>query len=197
MSGEFQLGLTARDFQVYDGNQSLKITGLQDSETPALLFIALDTVGDLAKIDHARSALKQAVERLGSQYWVGLLSAQERLEVMQDPTPDRELLEQKLDIFSQIGKAGLLESIQKVAEFSDGVLQRSRARVGVIFVTDSDIGNYRQDYLNPPVNYGDSRDLSRRFGGRALQEKISKMSLAMARYHAPIFIVHIDPTVYL
>jgi hypothetical protein len=192
-SGEFQMGLTVRDFQVYDGKQSLKISDLQNRGTPALLFIALDTVGDMAKVDQARSALKQEVETLGSQYWVGVLSAQERLEVLQDPTPIRELVQQKLDMFSQIGKAGLLESIQKVAEFSNGILQQTRARVGVIFVTDSDIGNYRQDYLNPPVNYSDSRDLSRRFAGRALQEKISKMTIAMARYHAPIFIVHIDP----
>jgi hypothetical protein len=187
------MGLTARNFQIYDGNQSLEVSGLQNQENPALLFIALDTVGDIAKVDQARSALKREVETLGSQYWVGLLSAQERLEVLQDPTPDRGLLDQKLDIFSQIGKAGLLECYQKVAEFSNGILQQTQARVGVIFVTDSDIGNYQQDYLNPPVNYSDSRDLSRRFGGRALQEKISKMTLTMARYHAPIFIVHIDP----
>jgi hypothetical protein len=192
-SNEFQEGLLAQNFRVTNGDEPLEVSGLQSPESPALLFIALDTVGDIANIDQARSALKQELMKLGPQYWVGLLSAQEKLEVLQDPTPDRQLLEQRLDFYSQLGKAGLLESIERVAELSHGVLQRSHARVIVIFVTDSDIGNYRQDYLNPPVNYSDSRDLSRRFAGRALQEKISRMTLAMSRYHAPIFIVHIDP----
>ncbi|HVN79434.1 MAG TPA: hypothetical protein VMW38_10585 [Terriglobia bacterium] len=192
-TNEFQGGLVARNFRVTSDNEPLVVSGLQSPESPAMLFIALDTVGDMAKIDQARSALKQELTKLGPQYWVGLLSAQEKLEVLQEPTPDRELLEQKLGSFSQLGKAGLLESIESVAELSHGILQRSQARVTVIFVTDSDIGNYRQDYLNPPVNYSDSRDLSRRFAGRALQEKISRMTLAMSRYQAPIFIVHIDP----
>ena len=192
-SNEFQKGLEAQDFRVTDGNETVKVLGLQGPESPALLFVALDTVGDIANIDQARAALKEEVGKLGPQYWVGLLSARETLEVLQDPSPDRDLIDQKLDTFSQLGKAGLLESIQSIAELSNRILQRSRARVSVILVTDSDIGNYRQDYLNPPVNYSDSRDLSRRFAGRALQEKISRMTLAMSRYQAPIFIVHIDP----
>ncbi len=192
-SGEFQRGLAASDFRVYDGDTSLEVSGVDSPETPTLLFVALDTVGDIANIDHARAALKLEVRRLGSHYRVGLISAREQIAVLQDPTPDRKTLLQKLDTFSQIGKAGLLETILSIAEFSNGVLQRSRARVAVIFVTDSDIGNYRQDYLNPPVNYSDSRDLSRRFAGRALQEKISHMVSQMAGYQAPIFVVHIDP----
>ena len=192
-TNEFQEGFEAQNFRVTSGKEPLVVSGLQSPESPAFLFIALDTVGDIANIDQARSALKQELIKLGPQYWIGLLSAQEKLEVLQDPTPDRKLLEQRLDTYSQIGKAGLLESIGSIAELSHGILQRSRARVSVIFVTDSEIGNYRQDYLNPPVNYSDSRDLSRRFSGRALQEKISRMTLAMSQYQSPIFIVHIDP----
>jgi hypothetical protein len=80
-----------------------------------------------------------------------------------------------------------------VADFTTGILLRTNVRVAVIFITDSDIGNYRADYLNPPVNASDSRDLSRRFAGRALQEKISRMASSLARFQVPIFIVHIDP----
>ena len=43
------------------------------------------------------------------------------------------------------------------------------------------------------VNYSDSRDLSRRFPGRALQEKISRMTSTLSRFPVPLFILHIDP----
>ena len=116
------------------------------------------------------------MKALGSQFWVGLISAQEHMEVMQEPTSDQSLLEQKIEELTQIGKAGLLESIQPISDLATGVLLNSEVRVAIIFITDSDIGNYRADYLNPPVNASDSRDLSRRFAGRALQEKISRMA---------------------
>jgi hypothetical protein len=47
--------------------------------------------------------------------------------------------------------------------------------------------------LNAPVNASDSRDLSRRFAGRALQEKITRMSKAISKFQVPILVVHIAP----
>ncbi|PYV42472.1 MAG: hypothetical protein DMG06_13880 [Acidobacteria bacterium] len=189
----FQTDLKAEDFHVVEGNVPLELSKFLKPESPTLLFIAFDTVGEIANINQARAALNEELEKLSSQYWVGLISAQEQITVAQDPTPDRKLLREKIEGFTQIGKAGLLESIQSVADFTSGILLKADVRVAVIFVTDSDIGNYRADYLNPPVNASDSRDLSRRFGGRALQEKISRMAPALAKFQAPIFIVHIDP----
>ena len=193
-SSGFQTDLKLDDFQLYCGkDQLLKISSLNKPDGPTLLFIAFDTVGEIANINQVRAALKEELKKLGPQYWVGLISAQEQISVLQDPTPDQNLVWQKLAGITQIGKAGLLETIQPVADFATEVLLHSEVRVAVIFVTDSDIGNYRENYLNPPVNVSDSRDLSRRFAGRALQEKISRMALALAKYQAPIFIVHIDP----
>ncbi|MCI0423200.1 MAG: hypothetical protein L0312_28920 [Acidobacteria bacterium] len=185
--------LVAADLKITAGKPLVTISSLKGPRSPALLFVAFDTVGDIANIDQARTTVTEEIKALDPQYWVCLISAREQMEVLQEPTPDRSLLQQKIDDLSQIGKAGLLESIQPVADLATRVLLNSDVRVAVIFITDSDIGNYRADYLNPPVNASDSRDLSRRFAGRVLQEKISRMTAGMARTQAPVFIVHIDP----
>jgi len=184
--------LSASGLKITVGKVPVTVSALKGPESPALLFVALDTVGDIANINQARQTVIEEVQALGTQFWAGLISAQEQTQVLQEPTADRALLQQKIEELTQIGKAGLLESIQPIAELATGVLLNSEVRVAIIFITDSDIGNYRADYLNPPVNASDSRDLSRRFAGRALQEKISRMAGLMARTQAPVFIVHID-----
>jgi hypothetical protein len=188
-----EASLSASDLKVTVGKSPVTVSALKGPESPALLFVAFDTVGDIANINQARKTVVEEVNALSSQFWTGLISAQEQMQVFQEPTADRSLLQQKIEELTQIGKAGLLESIQSIADLATGVLMNSGVRVAVIFVTDSDIGNYRADYLNPPVNASDSRDLSRRFAGRALQEKISRIAGLMARTQVPVFIVHIDP----
>jgi len=185
--------MSASDLKITVGKSPVTVSALKGPESPALLFVALDTVGDIANVNEARKTVVEEIKALGSQFWAGLISAQEQMQVLQEPTANRSLLQQKIEELTQIGKAGLLESIQPIADLATGVLLNSEVRVAVIFITDSDIGNYRADYLNPPVNASDSRDLSRRFAGRALQEKISRMTAAMARTQVPVFIVHIDP----
>jgi len=185
--------LSAADLKVTVGKSPVAVSALKGPESPALLFVAFDTVGDIANINEARNTVVEEVNALSSQFWAGLISAQEQMQVLQEPTADRSLLQQKIEELTQIGKAGLLESIQPIADLATSVLLNSEVRVAVILITDSDIGNYRADYLNPPVNASDSRDLSRRFAGRALQEKISRMAGLMAHTQVPVFIVHIDP----
>lgn len=188
-----EASLSVSDVKITLGKLPVTVSALKGPESPALLFVAFDTVGDIANITQARKTVVEEVNALGSQFWAGLISAQEQMQVLQEPTADRSLLQQKTEELTQIGKAGLLESIQPIADLATGVLLNSEVRVAIIFITDSDIGNYRADYLNPPVNASDSRDLSRRFAGRALQEKISRIAALMARTQVPVFIVHIDP----
>jgi hypothetical protein len=189
----FQTDLKAEDFRLFNGKDPLNLASFQPPQSPTFLFVAFDTVGETAYINEVRRALREGLVKLGTQYWVGLISAQEQLTILQDPTPDRNVVLNKIETLAQLGKAGLLDSIVSVADFTTGILLWSNVRVAVIFITDSDIGNYRTDYLNPPVNASDSRDLSRRFAGRALQEKISRMVTTLLKFQAPIFIVHIDP----
>jgi len=189
----FPRDLSVNEFQINQGNVRVEPTSLRGPDSPTLLFVALDTVGDVANITEARTAVIHEIGELGSQYWVGLISANEQITVIQEPTPSRDLFSQKIGQLSQIGKAGLLDTLLPVADLASSVLLKSDVRVAVIFITDSDIGNYKTDYLNAPVNASDSRDLSRRFAGRALQEKITRLTKAISRFHAPIIVVHIAP----
>ncbi len=65
-------------------------------------------------------------------------------------------------------------------------------RVAVLYITDSDIYNYREDYTNPVVNRSDSSDLSRRFPEGLIREEISRLSDNLATAKAPVFIVHLE-----
>ena len=185
--------LSVNEFQINHGKLRVEPTSLRSPNSPTLLFVAFDTVGEIANIMEARTALIHEIQGLGNQYWVGLISANEPITIAQEPTPARELLSEKIGQLSQIGKAGLLDTLLPVADLATSVLLKTDVRVAVIFITDSDIGNYKTDYLNAPVNASDSRDLSRRFAGRALQEKITRMSKAISKFQVPIIVVHIAP----
>jgi hypothetical protein len=62
----------------------------------------------------------------------------------------------------------------------------------VLYVTDSAIGHYRADYLNPVINSSDSGDLSRRFPDRAVQERMSRMAESLDEFTIPVFILHLE-----
>jgi hypothetical protein len=61
----------------------------------------------------------------------------------------------------------------------------------VVYVTDSNIARYREDYTNPVINQSDPHDLSRRFPEELIAEKISKLVDSTAALEAPLFIVHL------
>lgn len=181
------------DLSIFAGPEPLRITRQEQPGTPTFLFLAFDLVEDQAPINAAKQALAEKVGKLGPEYWVGLIEVQETLSVIQDPTKDKRLLLKKIQQSRQFGKAGLLESVQALADFSSSLMRKSSVRVAVILVTDSDVANYRTEYSNPTINRSDSRDLSRRFQGRALQEEISRLSTAMVRFPVPLLVVHVAP----
>jgi hypothetical protein len=141
-----EASLSASDLKVTVGKSPVTVSALKGPESPALLFVAFDTVGDIANINQARKTVVEEVNALSSQFWAGLISAQEQMQVLQEPTADRSLLQQKIEEPSADGQSGLLESIQPM-RISPQVSLMKWVRVAVIFVTDSDIGNYRADYL--------------------------------------------------
>ncbi len=181
------------DLSIFAGPEPLRITRQEQPGTPTFLFLAFDLVEDQAPINAAKQALAEKVGKLGPEYWVGIIEVQETLSVIQDPTKDKRLLLKKIQQSRQFGKAGLLESVQALADFSSSLMRKSSVRVAVILVTDSDVANYRTEYSNPTINRSDSRDLSRRFQGRALQEEISRLSTAMVRFPVPLLVVHVAP----
>ena len=167
----------------------LRVRGPQDD---LVLLVVLDLTGDLTLIDTARGALRERLGALATHNWVALLKSQDVLEVVQDPTPDREKIAAAIGAYAATGKAGLLTTIESAAAIGDSLLTRSNVRVAVLYVTDSNIYNYREDFTNPVINASDSRDLSRRFPDQLIREKMQKLSDGLAASETPLFIVHLN-----
>ena len=173
-----------------DGNPAkvLRVSGPQDD---LVLLVVLDLTGDLTLVDTAREALRVRLGALATHNWVALLKSQDVLEVVQDPTPDREKIAAAIGSYAAMGKAGLLTTIESAAAIGDSLLTRSNVRVAVLYVTDSNIYNYREDFTNPVINATDSRDLSRRFPDQLIREKVQKLSDSLAASETPLFVVHL------
>lgn len=173
-----------------EGNEA-KVLAVRDSASPLLLNVVLDLTGDLALIGPARVALKSGLAALSSNVWVSLLRAQDGLRVLSDPGPDRSAVNAQLDALETTGRAGLLEAVLPAAALAERILRRSPIRTAVLFLTDSNIYNYREDYTNPVVNPSDSRDLSRRFPEALIREKTAKLAAALNATDVPVFVHHL------
>jgi hypothetical protein len=168
-----------------------KVLSVRDPESPLLLNVVLDLTGDMALIGPAREALKAELAALSSNAWVSVLRAQDGLRVLSDPGPDRSVVNAQLDTLDTTGRAGLLEAVMPASELAERLLRRSPIRTAVLFLTDSNIYNYREDYTNPVVNPSDSRDLSRRFPEALIREKTAKLAAALNATDVPVFVHHL------
>lgn len=90
------------------------------------------------------------------------------------------------------GKAGLLETIEGAAEIADGMLRKAAVRAAVLYLTDSSIANYREDYTNPVINQSDRTDLSRRFPDRLIRDRVRQLEAALESRLAPVFVLHLE-----
>lgn len=174
-----------------DGNPArvLRVRGPKDD---LILLVVLDLTGDLTLIDTARQTLAERLGALPRNNWVAVLKSQDVLQVVLDPSPDREKIATAIREYAATGKAGLLTTIESAAALGDSLLRRSSVRVAVVYVTDSNIYNYREDFTNPVINASDSRDLSRRFPDQLIREKIQKLSDGLAASETPLFFVHLN-----
>lgn len=169
-----------------------KVLRVQGPEDDLVLLLVMDLSGDATLVDTAREALRQQTGKLAANHWVGLLRAQDSLKALVDPTADREKIAQAIQDYAATGKAGLLDSVESVAAIGQRLLQKSGVRVAVVYITDSNIANYREDYTNPVINASDARDLSRKFPDQLVREKMQKISDQLARFETPVFIVQLS-----
>jgi hypothetical protein len=160
-------------------------------ESDQIILVVLDLTGDLAYIDPAREALASEISKLPRNAWVGLLHAQDGLHVLADPGPDRRPALEGIENLSNSGHPGLLETVHSALTLADGMLQKAPVRVSVLYITDSNIYNYREDFTNPVINLSDPHDLSRRFPEALIEEKIARLTDAAATLQAPLFVVHL------
>lgn len=174
-----------------DGNPA-KVLRAKGPKDDLIVLLVLDLTGDLTLIDAARESLTGGVKNLARNHWMGVLKSQDGLQVLQDPTGDREKAAAAIHDYAATGKAGFLTTVESAAEVGDALMARSNVRVAVVYVTDSNIYNYREDYTNPVINSSDSRDLSRRFPDQLIREKIQKVSDRLASSETPLFLVHLQ-----
>jgi hypothetical protein len=181
----------AKDLTARLGGASSPVLAVHGPEDDLVVLAVLDLAGDPAFASPAKDALIAGVRKLHSRAWVALLRAQDGLRVLLDPTADRDALAAAIEAVPVSGKAALLDTVETAGRIADAILANSDVRVAVLYITDSDIENYREDFSNPVINRSDSRDLSRRFPEVLVQEKISKMEASLAGRQAPLFIVHL------
>lgn len=170
----------------------VKVLRTRGTEHDMVLLVVLDLAGDLAQVDPARTALVEALEKLPPNVYTGLMRAQDGLRVLVDPGPDRTKVKETIEGLNISGRAGLLDTVETASQIADSMLAKANVRTAILYVSDSTISNYREDYTNPVVNSGDSRDMSRRFPEGIVKEKLSQLSARLAPRQTPLFIVHLN-----
>lgn len=182
---------SAEGLQATVEGRSAPIERILSPQDNLLLLIVLDMVDDIARIDAARQAAASAIEQFPPNVWTGVLSAQDGLRVLSDPSPDRAATIAAIQNAPTTGRAGFLETVHSSARLAASLAHKAPVRTAVLYLTDSEISNYREDFTNPVINYSDTRDLSRRFPDALVREKSARLATALSPSDAPIFAVHL------
>jgi hypothetical protein len=169
-----------------------RVVRVRTPQDDLMLLVISDLTGDLGRVDSARTALIEHVRQLPQSTWVGLMRAQDGLEVVLDPTPDRNKLAEAVQALPVTGNAGLLDSIETAVKLADDIAKKANVRIALLYLTDSDVKNYRQDFTNPVINSSDSRDLSRRFPEGLVRERVARLADSLVAHQTPVFIVHLS-----
>ena len=181
----------ARDMAVSLGGEIAAVHSVQTVEDHLILLLVMDTVKFPDRVDAVRDALVAKLTRLGPKYFVGVMSAQDGLRVVLDPVRGRAKLSEALQSLDVRGLPGLMDVVEQVSEIADQTLASAEVRVAVLFVTDGEIEDYRGDYTIPVVNPSDSSDLSRRFRGQLILERIRSIVDRLEGAQAPLFFLHL------
>jgi hypothetical protein len=185
-------GISVDSFQAKFGASEAPIRGVRDAQSPLLLFVAIDFSADLILTESAKNALVESLQHAAPNVHAALLRIPEQPMVQLDPTTDREKFAEILRTLPMSGRAGFFEMVDVIAGVTNPILARYPVRIAVLYLTDSEIRNYRQDYTNPVINAADSRDLSRRFPDALIREKVNTLTNELLRSSVPIFVVHLN-----
>jgi hypothetical protein len=190
--GKFWPDASRQFVKVFLGEKEASLKSFQGPKNSTILLVVFDTVSDIARVDQARAVLAEKFKALPQNYWIGVMRVQDGLSVLQEPTADRAAVADKIQSIPVNGKAGLLDTIVPISMLGTEMLRKAGIRLSILYVTDSGIGNYRADYLNPVINSSDAGDLSRRFSDRAVQEQMSRVADSLEKFTVPLFILHLQ-----
>jgi hypothetical protein len=180
------------DLFAFINNQRTAIDKVLPPDSDLVILIVLDLAGDLALVEPAKESLVAELDKLPPNVWIALLHAQEGLSVLADPTADRAAVSQLIQSLPISGKAGLFDTLEPVATLAGDMLRKADVRVAALYITDSDVTNYREDLTNPVINSSDPHDLSRRFSDSLIRERAARLERQLAHSSAPVFIVHLQ-----
>ena len=186
-----ETAVTAPKFEATINGRPAGISLQLGPSSDQVILLVLDVTGDPAYVDPVRQALVAEISKLPPNAWVALLRAQDGLHVLADPGPDRHPAIDAIENLPNSGHPGLLETVPQALTLADGLVRNSPVRVSVLYITDSNVYSYREDFTNPVINQSDPHDLSRRFPEALIEEKISQLIDAAGPLETPLFIVHI------
>jgi hypothetical protein len=184
--------VAARELKASVGGVQARVAAVRAPGDDMILMLVLDITGDLSLADLARQALTEGIQTLPPKTWISVMRAQDGLQVLLDPTEDRAKVAETIRAYAVSGKAGLLDTIDTAARLSDAILARANVRLALVYVTDSNVYNYREDFTNPVINSSDSRDMSRHFPEGLVKDKISKLDASLGARQSPVFVIHLD-----
>jgi len=191
-NGSEHPALQAREISASLNGAPARVVRVLGPQHDMLLLLLLDLTEDLSLAQLAKQTLATELEKLPAHIYVTVLRASDGLRVLADPSAERAPLMAAIRELPVSGKAGLLESLPAALKLAEVVLGKAAVRVGLLYVSDSSIYNYRDDYINPVINYSDRHDLSRRFPEVFVKEKISRLERQLAALESPLFIVHLS-----
>jgi hypothetical protein len=183
--------IRSQDIQAFAGGNPAQVVALATPAEDLILMLVLDLADDLAVAQHAKQAFVDQLGQFSPRSHIALLRAQDGLRVVQDPTTNRSAIKTAMESMTVGGRSGLIDSVETAASIADAILAKSAVRVAILYITDSDVTNYREDFTNPVINSSDAGDLSRKFPEALIQEKISKVNANLSRNQVPVFIVHL------
>jgi hypothetical protein len=182
----------APKFEATFNGKPAPVTSQLGPGSDQIMLIVLDFNGEVSLVEAAKQAVIAEISKLPSNAWVGLLRDQDGLHVLADPSPNRQPLLDAIQGLANLGKPGLFETVTPALTLADSILRKSPVRVSVLYITDSNIYSYREDYTNPVINGSDPHDLSRVFPDALIQDKISKLLGEVSELEAPLFVIHIN-----
>lgn len=183
--------LTPKDLTATLQGSSARVLSVSRPGDDLILLLVLDLTDNMTLADLAKEALLAEIQQLPDSVYIGLLRDQDGLKVLLDPTKDRTGTAEAIRALPVSGKAGLLDTVEMMEGIGDSILTKTAVRLAVLYVTDSAVQNYREDFTNPVINASDAHDLSRRFPEQLVQERIARLQANLARRQAPLFIVHL------
>lgn len=172
--------------------EAARIARLLGPADDLIILLVVDVSGDLSRVDPARDALNARLQELRPNVLVSLLRAQDGLRVLKDPTADRAAISGAIQELTVSGRAGLIDTVETALALADAMLIKAKVRVAVLYVSDSLVSNYREDFANPVVNSSDSRDMSRRFPEALIKERMQQVLARVGRTQTPLFVVQLS-----